>query len=190
MRDRYAIQAAVVAVALSLGPAVIAQGQAKKAPPKPAGTATDEVLAAWNEIGRKIVAMAEDFPENQLDYRPNAQTRSFRGVLLHIAGSNYFFIHSFGGPKIGDDADDPDPAKYKTRADVVAFVKKSFADGAAAIRQQGEAGMQKEVRNPFSNQMVHALAWWYVAVGHGAEHYGNLATYYRVNSLVPPESRR
>jgi hypothetical protein len=49
--------------------------------------------------------------------------------------------------------------------------------------------MKKEVRNEFTNQMMHARAWWYMGVGHGAEHYGNLVTYYQVNKMVPSESR-
>ncbi len=163
--------------------------QAQKPAPKPAGSSVDELVDAWNEIGRKLVEMAEDWPEARYDYKPVSDVRSFRGLLLHIAGSNYFFIHPVAGREMGDAADDPDPAKFKTKPDVVAFLKKSFADGAAIIRQQGAAGLQKEVRNPFSNQLAHAQAWWYMGVGHGAEHYGNLVTYYRLNNLVPPESR-
>ncbi len=187
---KYRTALALFILLLGAGPALAQAKKAPPSPPKPAGTAVDEVLESWNEIGRKVVAMAEDFPEAKLDYKPQADARTFRGVLLHIAGSNYFFIHSFGGPKIGDDENDPKPEKYKTRAQIVAFVKKSFADGAAAIRQQGVAGLQKEMKDPFANKMIHAQHWWYVAASHGAEHYGNLATYYRANGLAPPESRR
>lgn len=178
---------ALGAMLLAAAPAF---AQAKKAtPPKPVASEAEEVRAAWNEIGRKVMAMAEDMPEASYDYKPAADVRSFRGVLLHIAGSNYYFIHPVAGRKMGDDANDPDPTRYKTKAAVVAFLKKSFADGAALMGQQGEAGMKKEVRNEFTNQMMHARAWWYMGVGHGAEHYGNLVTYYRVNKMVPPESR-
>lgn len=189
MKGKWVVLSAL-AVALVLTAAPAARTQAKKTePPKPAGTGTDELLGAWNEIGRKVVALAEDCPEAKYDAKPVKDARNFREVLLHIAGSNYFFIHTFGGPKLGDDSNDPKPETYKTRAQVVAFVKKSFADGAAMIRQQGEAGLRKEVKDPFANKMIHAQAWWYVGVSHGAEHYGNLVTYYRAQGMVPPESR-
>ena len=38
-------------------------------------------------------------------------------------------------------AEDPKRDQYKTKADIVAFVKKSFADGAAAIQSKGEKGL-------------------------------------------------
>ena len=46
------------------------------------------VLAAWNEIGRKLIAMAEDFPEDKYDFKPHPTQRSFAEQLLHAAGSN------------------------------------------------------------------------------------------------------
>ena len=45
-------------------------------------------LASWNEIGRKLVAMAEDFPEDKYDFKPTPAERSFAEQLLHVAGSN------------------------------------------------------------------------------------------------------
>lgn len=190
--DRFVAMALVGAVLLSMpgaGAKLVAQAQAKKAAPKPAASEAEEVRAGWNEIGRKIITMAGDMPEASYDYKPAADVRSFRGVLLHVAGSNYYFIHPVAGQKMGDDANDPEPTKYKTKAAVVAYLKKSFEDGAAVMEQQGETGMKKEVRNEFTNQMMHVRAWWYMGVGHSAEHYGNLVTYYRVNKMAPPESR-
>src|SRR6185503_2003483 len=37
---------------------------------KPADPELKVVLDSWNEVGRKLVAMAEDFPEDKYDFKP------------------------------------------------------------------------------------------------------------------------
>src|SRR3982074_1117054 len=103
----------------------------KDAAVKPADPELKVVLDSWNEIGRKLIAMAEDFPEDKYDFKPTPAQRSFAEQLLHAAGANYFFINIATGEK-PPAQEDPQRSKYKSKADVVAFVKKSFADGAAA----------------------------------------------------------
>ncbi|HYU23087.1 MAG TPA: hypothetical protein VEM60_08080, partial [Candidatus Dormibacteraeota bacterium] len=66
---------------------VLAQDAAKKEPPKPPKSPSAEVLEQWNEIGRKLVAIAEDLPEDKYDYKPNPDSRTFQGVLLHVSAS-------------------------------------------------------------------------------------------------------
>ena len=82
-----------------------AQDAAKKdAAPKPPVSASQALLDSWNDIGRKLTAMAEDFPEDKYDFKPNPAQRSFAEQLLHAAGANYFFINPVKGlkPPTGD----------------------------------------------------------------------------------------
>jgi hypothetical protein len=53
------------------------------AAPKPAESASKVLLDSWNDIGRKLIAMAGDFPEDQYDFKPNPAERSFDEQLLH-----------------------------------------------------------------------------------------------------------
>jgi hypothetical protein len=85
--------------------------------------------------------------------------------------------------------EDPKRDQYKTKADVVAFVKKSFVDGAAAIKAKGDKGMSELMVDPFSHQQTRVSDFAYGFVEHGGEHYGQLVVYYRLSGLVPPESR-
>ncbi len=166
-----------------------AQDAAKKdAAPKPAKGLSQAVLEQWNDVGRKLIAMAEDFPEDKYDFKPTPSQRSFAEQLLHAAGANYFFINIANGEKPPAE-EDPSRAKYKTKADVVAYVKKSMEDGAAAIKAKGDAGMAGMMIDPFGNQQVRVFEWAYGFMEHMGEHYGQLAVYYRVAGLVPPESR-
>jgi uncharacterized damage-inducible protein DinB len=173
---------------LALVPACGLHAQAAaSAAPKPADSPSKVLLDAWNDVGRKLTDMAEDFPEDKYDFKPNPAQRSFAEQLLHAAGANYYFINPATGKKAP--TGDPKRADYKTKADVVAFVKKSFADGAALIKSKGDSGLNDTFVDPFSGQQVRVgdYAWGFVE--HDGEHYGQLVVYYRVAGLVPPESR-
>ncbi len=159
----------------------------KDAAVKPADPELKVVLDSWNEIGRKLTAMAEDFPEDKYDFKPTPAERSFAEQLLHAAGANYFFTNPVMG-KEPQAAEDPKRDQYKSKADVVAFVKKAFADGAAAIQSKGEKGMTTEVVY-FPDQKARVLDIAYGLIEHSGEHYGQLVVYYRLAGLVPPESR-
>jgi len=149
-------------------------GQAEKAVKTPSTV----ILENWNDVNDKLVAMAEDWPEEKYVYRPNDEVRTFEQVLLHIAGSNYELIIRISGKKLGDADNDPSTETYKTKAQVVAYLKKSETDGAAAIQAGGDAGALKN------------LNMWVGYIEHSGEHYGQLVVYYRNNKVVPPDSRK
>ena len=179
----------MLALILSATLAARAQDASKKdAAPKPALSPSQVVLESWNDVARKLTAMAEDFPEDKYDFKPNPAERSFAEQLLHAAGANYFFINPAKGEKPPSE-EDPKRANYKSKADVVAFVKKSMADGAALIKSKGDSGMSDMLVDPFDNRQVRVIDYAYGFIEHMGEHYGQLAVYYRVAGLVPPESR-
>ncbi len=178
----------LVLVAALFTPLAHAQNApAKDAAPKPPDSPSKALLDSWNDIGRKLIAMAEDFPEDKYDFKPNPAQRGFAEQLLHAAGANYFFINPVKGLKMP--TGDPNRSDYKTKAAVVDYVKKSFADGADLIKTKGDAGMSDLCVNPFDNQQTRFsdLAWGLIE--HSGEHYGQLVVYYRAAGLVPPESR-
>lgn len=187
MTKRMTLCGVVLAVGMAVLPAV-AQEAAKKEAPKPAASPSQAVLDQWNDIGRKLIAMAEDFPEDKYEYKPKPEQRSFREQLLHASDSNYFFSNPATGQKMPSE-EDPSKNKLKSKSEVVAFVKKSFADGAAAIKAKGDSGMSETIVDPYGNRQVRLGDLAYELIEHSGEHYGQLVVYYRVNGLVPPESR-
>ncbi len=180
------LAAAVLAAAIFTFP-VQAQDK-KEAAVKPPDSPSKVVLDSWNDIGRKLIAMAEDFPEDKYDYKPTPAQRSFAEQLLHAANANYFLTDPAMGKPMPKE-EDPKRADYKTKADVVAFVKKAFADGAAAITAKGDKGMSDLIVDPFAHQQVRIYDMAYGFIEHSGEHYGQLVVYYRLAGLVPPESR-
>jgi uncharacterized damage-inducible protein DinB len=173
-----------LAVAL-LTAAVVTPNHAQDAKVKPADPPSKVVLDSWNDIGRKLTAMAEDFPEDKYTFKATPAQRSFAEQLLHAAGANYYFTNAVTGSK---DKVEENP-KYTSKADVVAYIKKSFADGAAAIKAKGDKGLNDLIVDPFAHQQVRVIDWAYGFIEHAGEHYGQLVVYYRLSGLVPPESR-
>ncbi len=177
---------AIVLLAFAF-PAHAKDAMKKDAAVNPADPELKVVLDSWNEIGRKLTAMAEDFPEDKYDFKPTPEQRSFAEQLLHAAGSCYYFTNPVMGLK-PPAAEDPKRDQYKSKADIVAFVKKSFADGATALQSKGEKGLTTEVFY-FPQQKSRVLDIANGIIEHSGEHYGQLVVYYRLAGLVPPESR-
>jgi len=182
-----ALLGGVLCVVLML-PAFAQEMGKKSDAPKPAPGPSQAVLEQWNDIGRKLIAMAEDFPEDKYDLKAAPTTKTFKERMIHAAHANYFFTNAVEG-KAAPSMDDPKADQFKTKADVVAFVKKSFADGVAAIKTKGDSGMSDLVVDPFANEKTRISDFAYGFVEHSGEIYGQLTVYYRVAGMVPPESR-
>ena len=178
----------ILAAAFLALPAYAQNAPKKDAAVKPPDGQAKVVLDSWNDIGRKLIAMAEDFPEDKYDMKPTPAQRTFAQQLLHAAGANYYFTDLLTGSKDTVD-ENPKREQYKTKADVVAYVKKSFADGATAIQARGDKGMNDLLVDPFAHQQVRVYDYAYGFIEHCGEHYGQLVGYYRLAGLVPPESR-
>src|SRR5499427_167279 len=183
---RFTVLAATLVAACSMALPLRAQ-ETKKEPPKPAPSPSEAVLEQWNDIGRKLIAMAEDFPEDKFGYKPQAESRTFLANILHASASMYYFTD----PAMGKKArfpDDPKELNIKTRAELVPFVKKCVEDGAATIKAKGDKGLNEAVDEGSPHlDRLYDLA--YGLIEHSGEHYGQLVVYYRANGLVPPESR-
>ena len=196
MRKRSSL-ALVVFILLALtGTSLYGQGQSQNQPAGSARSRADETLEWWNQIGNKLIAMAKDFPEDKYDSKVQKDERTFAENLLHVAAVDYDLIRRVSesnmGPDFGKDKHNPSREVYKTKTDVVKLIEQALADGAAVIKQQGDAGLDKTM--PFAwetgKHIVHNSYIWITAIEHSTEHFGQLVVYYRANNLVPPESRR
>src|SRR5258708_24921059 len=116
---RYALM--LVAFTLLAGSSLSSQAQTQT--PAPARSRSDEILDRWNDIGNKLVAMAQDFPEDKYDYKLQKDQRTFALNLLHAAAFDYIVIRKVSGTNIGPDfveGDNPTRDAFKTKADVPA----------------------------------------------------------------------
>lgn len=184
--------ALAVALIAVVGVSGSSHGQSQNPSPRPAGSRSDETLELWNMIGNKLIAMAQDFPDDKYDFKVQKDQRTFAENLLHAAAFDYVVARKVSGTKnLGPDfgeGDNPPRENFKTKADVVKFVQGAVAAGAKVIQEQGDSGLEKT--SSWGKRMVHDSYLWTFAVEHSGEHYGQLVVYYRANNLVPPDSRR
>ena len=194
MKNRIFLALLLAGIVPSLGaqaPQAATQNQA----PAQVRSQAEETAEWWSQIGNKLIAMAKDFPEDKYDFKLQKDERTFAENLLHVAAVDYDLISrvtgSQAGPDFGKDKHNPPREAYKTKTEVVKLLEAAVADGAAVIRQQGDAGLDKT--QPFGwetgRHVVHNSYIWLAAIEH-TEHFGQLVVYYRANNLVPPESRR
>ena len=187
---------ALVAVTLLavVGTTLYSQDQTQNQAPRPARSRADETLDMWNDIGNKLIAMAQDFPEDKYDFKLQKDQRTFAENLLHVAAVDYDLMRSASGSSIGPDfgknKHNPSRDVYKTKADVLKLIQQAVADGANLIQLQGDAGLDKTMKMPWGNRLVHNSYFWMFAIEHSGEHYGQLVVYYRANNMVPLDSRR
>ena len=190
---RSSLALAAVTLAAAFGTSLFSQGQPQNQAPRPALSRADETLEGWSDIGNRLIAMAQDFPEEKYNFKVQKDQRTFAQNILHAAAVDYEAIRSVSGSKIGPDlgkdVENPSRDVYKTKADVVKLIQQAVADGAMVIKQQGDAGLDKTTKFPWGNRMVHSSYTWMEATEHSGEHYGQLVVYYRANNMVPPESR-
>ena len=184
----------LLAIALLAGMTLLTQAQTSSQVPHPARSRADEMLDRWNDIGNKLVAMAQDFPQDKYDYKLQQEERTFAQNLLHVAAVDYDLMRGASGSSVGPDfgknKHNPSRDVYKAKADVVKLIQEAVADGAKLIEQGSDAGLDKTMKMPWGNSLAHASYMWTFAVEHSGEHYGQLVVYYRANNLVPPDSRR
>src|SRR5262249_2798472 len=132
--------------------------------------AAQETIESWNDVGRKLIAMAEDFPEAKYDYKPTPEVRSFAQQLLHVVADNQGVLALAQGKR--PNWDDLPREKYRTKAQVVAVLKQSVSDAVAWIKQKGDTGMSEPMT--LGKRTVSTRALFMMPVEHMAEHYGQL----------------
>ena len=193
MMNRSSLALVAVTLLAVVGTSLYSQSQPQNQTPSPVRSRADETLAMWNSIGNKLIAMAQDFPEDKYDFKLQKDQRTFAQTLLHVAGVDYLLMRTVSGsnigPDLGKDLINPSREVYKTKADVVKLLQQAVADGANLIQQQGDAGLDQTTKFPFGNKLVHNSYTWTFNIEDSGEHYGQLVVYYRANNMVPPNSR-
>src|ERR1700745_2031769 len=154
---------ALVAVTLlaAVGMSFHSQAQTQNQPPSPARSRSDEMLDRWNDIGNKLIAMAQDFPEDKYDFKVQKDERTFALNLLHAAALDFVLIRRISGSNLGPDfgeGDYPTREAFKTKADVKC-VQEAVAAGAKVIQQQGDAGLDTTTKF-FGNRLAHNSSLW------------------------------
>jgi len=179
-----------VVVCLLAASALAQSAPAGQTPSQPQGAGAILVRLAqggWAGAKRNIVESAEQMPEASYSFKPVDSVRTFGQVLAHVADSNYFYCARAKGeaPPV------PDGTLEKTATTKAAIVKAlgesvAYCDAVyASLTAASAADMVKA-----GNNQIPRVQPLFANVSHNVEHYGNLVTYFRMNKMVPPSTKR
>ena len=168
------------------------QAQAPQQPPATLASAVDRDISA---VEKQIEEVAEAMPEDKFNFSPESLNipgsdykgvRSFAVQVKHIAASNYFIWSPLTGEKLPEGLKDGNgPEALKTKADILKFLKESYALGHRAAATLTTENMLQPPEHSKSTRLRLAT----FGVAHAYDHYGQMVEYLRMNGIVPPPSR-
>ena len=146
-------------------------------------------------VEKQIVDAAEAMPEDKFNFTPEALNipgsnykgvRSFAVQVKHIAASNWFIWSPLTGDKLPEGLKDGNgPEVLKSKADILKFLRDSFALGHRAAAALTTENMLQNPGNSKSTRLRLAE----FGVAHAYDHYGQMVEYLRMSGIVPPASR-
>ena len=149
-------------------------------------------------VEKELIDAAEAMPEAKFDFSPEKLSlpgsdykgvRTFGEQLKHVAASNYLIWSPITGEKPPDTVNDgKGPDNMKAKADILKYLKDSFAFGHKAVATLNDSNLVQPIpRNnkPPTTRLFLAT----FAPAHAFDHYGQLIEYLRMNGIVPPASR-
>src|SRR2546423_474203 len=195
----FILLAAASFASVAFGQATTSAQAASGAQPQQSQQATSTIASVIDRdisaIEKQVIEAAEAMPEDKFNFSPenlNIPGSDYKGVrtfavqVKHIAASNYFIWSPLTGDKLPDGLKDGNgPEALKTKAEVLKFVKDSFALGhKAAATLTAENMLQTPERS--KSTRLHLATF---GVAHAFDHYGQMVEYLRMNGIVPPASR-
>ena len=136
----------------------------------------------YEAVKRNLTAMAEKMPEEHFPYKPVPEVRSFGESVAHVADAQARNCNLASGA--GSKTLDAD--KKKSKAELVAALKESFAICDAAFAALTEAGARELVKMGQASFQLSRLSLLVSMISHSNEQHGYMAMYLRLNGIVPP----
>ena len=176
-------------------PAPAPQTQAPQQPMNSFAALVDRQVSQYE---KNVVDAAEAMPAEKYDFTPASlnipgsaykDVRTFAQLVKHTATGNYRYWTTVTGDKMPDNIKSANgPDELKTKAEIIQFLKDSFALGHRAAKTLTPENALEQVQF-FRGQSARL----YVASGaiiHAADEYGQMVEYLRMNGIVPPASRQ
>ena len=176
-------------------PAAHATAQTSPAPALTVASAIDREISI---VEKEVVEAAEAMPEGKWDFSPeklNLTGADYKGVrtfsqqLKHIAAANYLIWSPITGQQPpGTVNEGKGPDNMTAKADVLKFLKDSFAFGHKAVATLNPSNLVEPITSS-SGKTTTRLFLATFAAAHAFDHYGQVVEYLRMNGIVPPASR-
>jgi uncharacterized damage-inducible protein DinB len=163
---------------------------------QPAPTIASVMDREISSVENEIVEAAEAMPEDKFNFTPESLhitgseykgVRTFAVQVKHVAASNYLIWSPITGDKLPEGLKDGNgPESLKSKAEIIKFLKDSFALGHKAAATLTAENMLQTAENSKSTRLRLAT----FGVAHASNHYGQMVEYLRMNGIVPPASRK
>ncbi|MGH9704356.1 MAG: DinB family protein, partial [Candidatus Acidiferrales bacterium] len=170
----------VLASLALLGCNGVALGQADK-PAAP--RMTREVMDSWvTQIEKLVTPAADAMQEDKFSFAPSdgefKGVRTFAEQVKHLAAANY----QLGAGVLGEDPpagtkNETAPDSVKTKAEIMAYLKGSFA----VLHRAANSIDEKNMNEPIAKMRNRTRMWLVIdAVAHSSNHYGQMVEYLRM----------
>jgi hypothetical protein len=165
------------------------------APEQQKRTVASEYDRMLTNLEKLIVEASEAMPEDKFNFAPSGPgefkgVRTFGLEVKHIAVANYALGAGILQEKPPMDMKGPNgPDNISSRADILKFLKDSFAYAHKALAGVNEGNLLEPIKSPFGTQQTTRLSLATRILGHPYDHYGQMVVYLRMNGIVPPASR-
>jgi uncharacterized damage-inducible protein DinB len=138
----------------------------------------------YGAMKRNLTAMADKMPEEHFAFKPTPEIRTFGESVAHVADAqarNCNLVAGAGSKTL-------DAEKKKTKAELVAALKESFAICDAAFAALTDAQASEMVKVGQSGFQLTKLSLLVSMVAHSNEQHGYMAVYLRLKGIVPPST--
>src|ERR1700704_1662586 len=118
--------------------------------------------------------------------------RTFGQMVKHLSATNYMLAAAALGEEPPADAgDELGPEAVRTKAEILNYLKGSFAHLDKAIEAIGQktSPVRSSPISPLKSAEATRLALVVESLVHAFDHYGQMVEYLRMNGGVPPASR-
>jgi uncharacterized damage-inducible protein DinB len=147
-------------------------------------------------VEKQIVSAADAMPADKYGFAPTdgefKGVRTFGQQVKHLAATNHILAAAALGEEPPTDAgDEVGPEATRTKAEILDYLKGSFAHLGNAIDAIGNKNMMVKSSpiSPLPAGVATRSALAVEALIHAFDHYGQMVEYLRMNGVVPPASR-
>jgi uncharacterized damage-inducible protein DinB len=154
-------------------------------------------LQILSKLAEKVIVSAADaMPADKFGFAPTdgefKGVRTFGQMVKHLSATNYILAAaSLGEEPPADAGDELGPETVRTKAEILNYLKGSFAQLDKAVEAIGRknTSVKSSPISPLKGAEVTRLALVVESLVHAFDHYGQMVEYLRMNGVVPPESR-
>ena len=141
---------------------------------------------------KEIVGVAEEMPADKYDFAPTQGlfrgVRTFAKQIKHAAAVQHLAAASLlGEPITAEMSEERGPDSARTKAEIVKYLKDSFAALNRAAGTIDEKNAFLPVKDVFGLNPETRVGTMMVALTHSSNHYGQMVEYLRMNGHAPPQ---